>query len=410
LAQLSSRIEDYLRRLTTYPDRHVGGEGNRAATALFAEAVAAYGFTVKRTVFDCLEWEFGDASVVLGEQTYPAFPGPYSYPCDVAAGLVVARTSEELESRSFEGSALLLLGEIAAHQVMPKNFRFYNPEEHQRIIKAIEQGRPAVVLGATGRDAEMVGSQYPFPLFEDGDLEVPNAYMADVDGESLARSEGEVVRVRVDSHRIPSHAEHVVAVRAGSGSGRIVVSAHIDSRKGSPGGLDNASGVATLLGMAELLAGYDGERSIELVPFNGEDNYANPGEIMWLDENDGRFGDIVLGINVDDSGQRGSLNHVSFYDCPPDLGAIIRDSMTRYPRVEEGPKWVQGDHMVFLMNSVPAIALASSTMHEFMAAYAHTDRDTAELADPELIAESATFLAEVVRGIGRASDAWRPAE
>lgn len=45
----------------------------------------------------------------------------------------------------------------------------------------------------------------------------------------------------------------------------------------------------------------------------------------------------------------------------------------------------------------PAIAVASSKTAEFMAQYAHTDRDTVELADARLIATAALFLAEVVR-------------
>jgi len=34
------------------------------------------------------------------------------------------------------GWVLLLRGEIAKEQLMPKNFTFYNPDEHKRIIRA----------------------------------------------------------------------------------------------------------------------------------------------------------------------------------------------------------------------------------------------------------------------------------
>jgi aminopeptidase YwaD len=249
----------------------------------------------------------------------------------------------------------------------------------------------------------MVGSQYPFPLFEDGDLDIPNAYMKDVDGALLLSQVGREASLRIDSRRVPTTAEHVVATLRGTGAGRIVVSAHIDSRKGSPGALDNASGVATILATARLLAGYEGVPSIEFVPFNGEDNYANPGEMLWVAENEGRFGDIVLGINVDDLGMRATTNQVSLYGCPPSVGALVREVMEPRPGIEEGPQWFQGDHSILANFGCPAIAMASSGMVEFMANYAHSERDTLELVDCGLIAGAAAYTAELILALGDAA-------
>ena len=397
---MAEKVAEYLRVLTAYPDRHVGGPGNRAATRFFAETVAAFGLEVRARAFDCLEWEFGEASVSAGGASFAANVGPYSHPFAGTARLAAASSVEEIEGAPLEGAALLLHGDIAAHQLMPKNFTWYNPESHQRIIRAIEAAGPAVVIAATGTDPEMVGGQYPFPLFEDGDFEIPNAYLRDTDGERLLAHVGEPVEVAIDSQRIPATAEHVTAWLPGIGEGRIVLSAHIDSRKGSPGALDNASGVATLLAVAELLDGYAGPPSIEFVPFNGEDNYANPGEMLWAAENEGRLGDVVLNINVDDSGQRGAINHVSFYGCPEPIESAVRRAMEGRTDVAEGPQWQQGDHMILVMAGRPAIAIASADMHRFMAEYAHTERDSIELADPALIASTADFIAEVVRAVG----------
>jgi aminopeptidase YwaD len=181
------------------------------------------------------------------------------------------------------------------------------------------------------------------------------------------------------------------------------VSAHIDSRKGSPGALDNATGVATLLGLAELIgdSGVWSGPTIELVPFNGEDNYANPGEMMWVAENEGRFGDIILGINVDDSGQLDAENNVSFYGCPARIEAAVREAMSGHERLCEGPQWVQGDHAILGIYNVPAIAVASSEMYRFMERYAHTERDTLDLADPGLVADASRFIHEVLVGVSR---------
>ncbi len=399
MRSFEERLEEYVHTLTAYPDRHVGGPGNHAATRFFSETAMGLGFTVTRTSFDCIEWEYGDAVLKAGGREFVAHVGPYSNPCDVRGRLVAVSTIEELEAQDVQGAVVLLHGPIAAGQIMPKNFTFYNPESHKRIVRALEAGRPAAIVAATGRDPEMVGSQYPFPLFEDGDLEIPNTYMTDIAGQELLDHVGKDVSLRVDSRRIPTTGEHVVATLPGSERERIVVSAHIDSRKDSPGGLDNASGVAVLLGAMELLQDYDGGPSIEVVPFNGEDNYANPGEMLWVAENEGRFEEIILGINIDDAAQRGCINHVSFYECPPHIEAAARDAMAGFDALAEGPKWYQSDHAIFGIHGRPALAIASSDIAGFMADYAHTERDTASLVDPGLVEDAARFIRELVERI-----------
>ncbi|HSK47884.1 MAG TPA: M28 family peptidase [Coriobacteriia bacterium] len=388
----------YLRDLTAFPDRHVGGEGNRAATALFAEAMRSCGYEVRKTLFDCIEWEYGEASIEVGGEALLLNVGPYSMAVDERAPLAAVSTVEELEAlgAASEPRVVLLHGEIASGQLMPKNFVWYNPDEHKRIYRALERVSPVAVLAATGRDASLVGSQYPFPLFEDGDFDVPNAYLTDVEGERLLAHAGEQAKVRIDSTRIPTVAEHVVALKPGRSAKRIVISAHIDSRKGSPGALDNASGVVTVVLLAEMLEGRSFEYTLEFVPFNGEDNYANPGEMLWAGENEGHFDEIALNVNIDDSGQRDSDNHVSFYGCPEEFTEVATAAMAGRARIAEGPQWFQGDHMIAVQAGRPALAVASSEMERFMAEYAHSERDTIELADPQLIADTAEYLADVI--------------
>jgi aminopeptidase YwaD len=393
---MSTRTGEHLRELVSHPDRHVGGPGNRAATEYFARYLEDLGFHVSKTQFDCIEWEFGDAVIETADEVFSAQVGPYSEALDARAVLSAASSVEQLESEAIGGTFVLLHGDLAKSQIMPRNFTFYNPESHRRIIRALDDFAPAAVVAATGRDPQMVGSQYPFPLFEDGDLGLPSAYLTDRDGARLLDRVGQEVRLRIDSRRIPTVAQHVVATLPGGRPGRIVVSAHIDSRKGSPGALDNASGVAVLLALAELLDGTWVGPTLEFVPFNGEDNYANPGEMLWVAQNEGRFDDIVLGINIDDLGMRGTTNHVSFYGCPPPMESTIRDVMVSHPDVREGPQWFQSDHAIFSMKGRPAIAMASSDIEGFMARYAHSERDTLELVDPTLIDHAARFLLDVL--------------
>ncbi|MDO8847227.1 MAG: M28 family peptidase [Coriobacteriia bacterium] len=396
----TARVAEHLRLLTTFPDRHVGGEGNRAATSLFADEMASLGLDVRRVPMTCVEWVPGSAWLEVGGQHPAVHVGPYSLPCELEAPFVAVSSIEELESEVVRGAVVLLHGQVATGQVMPRNFTFYNPDSHRRVYQALDTFAPAAVVAATGRDPEMVGSQYPFPLFEDGDLDIPNAYITDVEGAQLVALGETRARLRIASQRLPATAEHVVATLPGTGDGRIVVTAHIDSRRGSPGALDNATGVATLLEVARLLSeDYAGEAAIEFVPFNGEDDYANPGELQWIAENDGRFGEIALGINIDDSSQHDAVNHVSFYGCPEGVEGAVRSAMGPYPEIAEGPQWFQGDHAILGIYGRPAIAVASAEMMSFMANYAHTEGDVLELADPALVARTAAFIADVVRHV-----------
>jgi len=346
---------------------------------------------------ECIEWEpeFASASLVVRDVARRLRVGPYSLPADAEARLAAASSVEELETGDYAGTVLLLHGEIAAEQLMPKNFVFYNPESHQRIIRAVERHAPVAVIAATGRNPELAGGVYPYPLFEDGDFDIPNAYVTDVEGEALLLAVGERVRVRIDARRIPARAQHVVATRPGTGEGRICFYAHIDSKDGTPGALDNATGVAVLLGLAELLSAYRGGPSIELVPFNGEDYYAPVGQMRYLADNEDRFDDIVVGCNVDGAGFVGSRTEVSFYGLPPNVESAARTAMVR-TGVAEGPQWVQGDHTLLVQNGVPALAVTSADVFFNVSTVAHTAADTIDLADPVELAVTATFFADLV--------------
>ncbi|MCZ7546869.1 MAG: hypothetical protein M5R40_26605 [Anaerolineae bacterium] len=161
---LPEKAATYLQKLCRdIPSRRVGSAGNRAATDFFAGVVASFGFEVETSAFDCVDWRQAGVDLRVGDRPFQAFPSPYSLGCDVRAPLVVVATVAELEAAEIADRVVLLRGGIAAHQVMPKNFPFYNPEEHQHIIRLLETGRPRAIIAATTRDVDTVGSLYRFP-------------------------------------------------------------------------------------------------------------------------------------------------------------------------------------------------------------------------------------------------------
>jgi hypothetical protein len=64
---------------------------------------------------------------------------------------------------------------------------------------------------------------------------------------------------------------NVVAVPSETAAPRVLVGAHLDTVPGSPGGNDNASGVAVLLEVARLLAGSTSSDGLALVAFGAEE-------------------------------------------------------------------------------------------------------------------------------------------
>jgi aminopeptidase YwaD len=278
---------------------------------------------------------------------------------------------------------------------MPKNFTFYNPDEHRHLIRTLEQVRPAVIITAAVRNPEMIGAVYPYPMFEDGDFDLPSVFMTEAEGLRLVKHAGQTIRVVSRCERIPSTGSNVVATK-GRANRRIVVFAHIDSRIGTPGANDNASGVTALLLLAQLLEDYAGSMRVELVAMNGEDYYSNPGELLYLAANAGRFDEIELGINLDDVGYVLGGVAYSLYGVDPLVSSRVRAAFSRHSGIAEGPPWYQGDHGLFLMNQRPALAMTTDRLAEVMAEITHSPKDTIEMIDPAKPARVAKALHDLI--------------
>lgn len=400
-ADLARRVRSYIDRLCLpFPDRRVGGPGNAAANEWFAQTIAGLGFEVERIGFDCVDWEPGGAALEAGGRVFGAYPSPYSRTFAGRAVLVAAGDVDALESLDARGRVLLLHAEVARHQLTPKNYPFYRFDEHTRIVAAIQRSAPIAVIAATGRDPQMTGALYPFPLFEDADFDIPSVYIKDVEGEALLTHVGDEIRLDIDSRPVPARAEQVIARMPRPGPRRVVVSAHIDSRVGTPGALDNAAGVSVLLVLAQLLREKPVAPAIEIVPFNGEDDYAAPGEVAYIAANDGGFEGVLAAVNIDAAAWVGHRSAVSSYGCPDDLAALVGEALASHSGLVEGPAWPQSDHMIFAMRKVPALAVTSQDVSTITTEIAHTGKDLPELVDPAAVVEIARFIHELVAALG----------
>ena len=184
---LIARSIEHLHALCVELDsRRVGSAGNLAATRYAAETLRSLSFRVETPTFACIDWSDHGANVSAGGEGFDASPSPYSLGCRVEAPLVCATTLGEQQAADAGGQILLLQGDLAREPLMPKNFTFYNPDEHRHLIRTLEDLRPAVIISAAARNPEMVGAVYPYPMFEDGDFDLPSVFMTEADGLLLA--------------------------------------------------------------------------------------------------------------------------------------------------------------------------------------------------------------------------------
>jgi len=395
------KVSAYLSTLCSVkPNRRTGSPGNQAAVEYFAGTIQQFGFEVDTTPFDCLDYVSGASRLEHDGQSFDIQSSPYSSGCDISAELVKVTSLEDLEQVAYKGKILLMEGEICSEPLMPKNFPFYNPDHHQRIYGLLEAKQPAGIVTATGRNPELVGAIYPFPLIADGDFDIPNAYCTEPVGAKIALQAGRPVRLIIDSRRVPSSASNAIGRRNPQAAQKIVVTAHIDAYEDTPGATDNATGTAVLLLLAEMLADYPGGIGIEIAAFNGEDHYSAGGQKDYLNRYGSGLNGVSLAINIDGIGYKDGKSAFSFYECPPALQQLAENSFQDFPGLVMGEAWYSGDHMIFLQAGLPCLALTSEKALELLRSITHARQDTPEMVDPGKVVEAAFALNRLIRSIG----------
>jgi aminopeptidase YwaD len=365
------------------------------------EIVQGFNWKVEPTVFQALDWDGNGAELSVEGTKFEVYPSPYSLGCELELELAEAGTLHDLDQLDCSGKIVLLHGDLAKEQLMPKNFIFFNPEEHQRIIASLERKNPAPIICATSHNASLAGGVYPFPLIEDGDIDIPSVFMTDEEGEKLLPEIGKQTSLISRTRRIQGNAYNLVARKGGASSKRIAISAHIDAKKGTPGAIDNATGVIVLLLLAELLRDYKGQIALELLPFNGEDYYAASGQMIYLDQNHDYWDDILLNINIDGAGFYLGGSALSPFKLPPDIQQGVDNLIQNHKGISEGIPWVQGDHSIFLQQGIPAIAFSSQWFINNIDSQdiTHTPKDHPGIVDCEKVVEIAQAIHELINSI-----------
>jgi aminopeptidase YwaD len=397
--QLINKSAKYLDTLCIQiPERCVGSQGNHQATRFFQKHLDSYQWQIETHPFSAIDWIDGGASLKCGENSFQVLVSPYALGCDVKAQLLTACNVSELESQNAQDKIILLHGELAIEQLMPKNFVFYNPESHQKIIRLLEGSGALAFVCATGRNSGLAGGIYPFPLIEDGDFDIPSVYMTEEEGLRLLAYQNQVVHVQSNSTRVPSTGENVLGTKGNPQGKRIVITAHIDAKKEAPGAIDNGTGVVILMLLAELLKDYKGDHQIELVALNGEDYFCAPGQIQYIYKNKDNFQNMLLDINIDGAGYKEGGTTFSKFNLPPRLNKVCDQVIGQSEAISEGAPWPQSDHSIFVQQGVPAIAVTSQWFLENINSQTitHTPKDHPRIVNHEMVVETALGIYDFV--------------
>lgn len=224
--------------------------------------------------------------------------------------------------------------------------------------------------------------------------------MKDTEGEKLLPYAGQKVTLVSSAIRIPETAYNIVARNEDcTDKKRIVITAHIDTKIGTTGAIDNGTGVTTLLLLAEMLKSQKFNYPVELVFFNGEDYYGAPGQVKYIEQNAGSFEDILLDINIDGAGYLEGPSGFSAFELSEEITDTLHEVLWNNPGLVEGLPWYQGDHSVFLQQGCPAIAVSSQWFIENMECQeiTHTPKDNLSIVNYERVAECAIGIAEFIQ-------------
>ena len=383
---------------TIIKERPVASVANERILDMIQTEAIQRGWNVISKSFICTKWEKGRSSIEIGNHSYEIFPSPFSKAFKGNGDIIVIHSLEELESFNINEKIVFLKDNITKEPMLPKNFPFYYPDEHKHIINLLEEKKPRAIIAVTGKDA-MCGLN-PFPMFEDGNFSIPSAYINEKTANIILNDNGKV-NLNIVSNNSSEKSRQLIVTRKVKDrtEGKIVICAHMDTKYGTPGAIDNAAGVVVLLQIMENLKNYTNLYDIDIIPFNGEEYYEVKGQLEYLDYIKDDFDSIKLVINIDAPCHKDSKTAVSTYNMGEKLSAKLNAEMNKNSNVVMGEQWYAGDHSVFAFKGIPCIAITSSNLFETVIPIMHTQKDTVDQISCDMINQTSDFLTDLINSI-----------
>lgn len=203
--------------------------------------------------------------------------------------------------------------------------------------------------------------------------------------EFLSSSNDVIVRLKVKGDYDPNtFIENVIATIPGEKSKVIAISAHHDSPFGSPGAVDDATGVETIIHVAKQFVGSRPKYTLKFISFGGEEPHLFGSRYYVRDIKErGLLSHISLNINLDIVG----IGEKVRVTCGPEpLKKNIKELLKVYDCFEGreivyGPPTGGADDRAFSEQGIPTIYIA----HYPRYAQYHLPSDTVEIVNEKLM-------------------------
>ncbi|MFO7632881.1 MAG: M28 family metallopeptidase, partial [Caldilinea sp.] len=308
--------------------------------------------------------------------------------CLVSAQVTHLHTIVELEAADLAGKLAVLYGDLVRCALPPKAWPFKSPEE-ARIVELLEEKRPAAILTVQSQSGEVER------LIEDWEFSLPSATVSAQVGAMLLGNAGEPARVRIDTRRSTGVTANVVGRLPGASRQQIVLCAHYDTKVDTSGAGDNASGVATMLALAEQFCRQEQPYSLEFVAFTNEE-YLPLGDDEYVRRRGDSFDQILAVLNFDAVGLRGGPNTIAGFNLPADMQYELEPVTALFPEVTWTAPWPQSNHSTFAMRGVPCLAFTARVD----APHYHLRSDTVETISRERLDEMVLLGSKIVESLG----------
>ena len=217
---------------------------------------------------------------------------------------------------------------------------------------------------------------------------------------SLSLADGEAVQdllvdseieasIKLTLENLPS--QNVIAQKPGASDAVVVLGGHFDSVPGLSGANDNASGTAVLLAIAELLADVDLPYTLRIVPF-GSEELGLLGSRFYVQElSSAELENTKLMLNFDALSTGSGVAIFGdgvFTDLINEKGSEVGVDV----RVSRGMRGGTSDFAVFREAGVPFVMFFGDD-----ASRIHTELDTVEFVQPEMLGGAAAAAAALLQ-------------
>jgi Iap family predicted aminopeptidase len=339
--EIAKEAMDHLKHLcSVIGPRPIGSTANQEAAGYIQRVFEDLGLEVETQDLPCPAWEHSGTHLSLGGEALETGANPFSPPCDLAAPYLAIGTEAELETADLSGRIGVLYGDLTKGTGFSNRNGFYYPEDDEKIIKLLELKAPAALITVHSKMGKFE------KLMRDWDFPIPSATVPAEAGLKLLPHTGEELRLVIKSRLSPGRFTNVVATKKGLKPERILLCAHFDTMSGSPGAIDNGSGVAVLLALAGALSQKDLPLGVEWIALNGEET-GGVGDAEYLSRRGETLSRVLSVINVDGVGGRVGVNSVTALGGSQDFQHQVKASASQYPGMVWVDPWYESDHTAF---------------------------------------------------------------